>query len=323
MRPLTGNKPLRRCDTVIVPQPPTHPQPPGAFVTDPSFVVPGFPELDHRNLPPFVALKLFFDALNEARQVLLRAEDEQKARVEEAKHAHRLEQYSKKAQALAAHRKEVEKEYAKVLEENWRKAEAARRRAANEALARFLQENMRKAQEAQRQAMEERRRQAEQERKHREEERREEERREAERQERERREDERREKERLEREAVQFNLIARLRIYEAKWAAMRSKDVRVENLVFHDIPWPSFEDVRSASEITEERVLAFMHHLHEHTIRHGGGLAKALRLEKLRWHPDKFEAMILSMVTGCDREAVREAAGHVARILNILGENMR
>ena len=35
----------------------------------------------------------------------------------------------------------------------------------------------------------------------------------------------------------------------------------------------------------------------------------------LRWHPDKFEGKVLGKVVEGDREAVREAAGRVARIL--------
>ena len=42
-----------------------HPQPPGSFVVEPSFFVPGFPGLDDRHLPPFVAQNIFFDALQE------------------------------------------------------------------------------------------------------------------------------------------------------------------------------------------------------------------------------------------------------------------
>ena len=73
MRSFTDRKPLRRCNTVLIPQPPTHPQPPGAFVVEPSFIVPGFPELHHRNLPTIITLKLFFDGLQQGRQTFLRA----------------------------------------------------------------------------------------------------------------------------------------------------------------------------------------------------------------------------------------------------------
>jgi hypothetical protein len=306
MRPLTATKPLRRCNTVLVPQPPTHPQPPGAFVVEPSFVVPGFPGLDDRHLPPFVAQKLFFDALDEGRQAILRAEEERKESEEQAKYEHLVEQDSKKAHE--ARRRAEEAEYARLLEEDLRKAEAARRRAENEEFARLVEEDKRKAREAHRRAMEqeERQRQAERESV-----------------ERERRERERREKECREREAAQSSLLTRLRVYEEKWAALRSNAIGVEHLSFYDIPWPSFENTRGSVDIIEERVLAFVcHPLHEH-IQGGGGQAKSLRLEMLRWHPDKFEGKVLGKVVEGDREAVREAAGRVARILTTFSAKMR
>lgn len=307
MRPLIARKPLRRCNTVLAPQPPTHPQPPGAFVVEPSFVVPGFPGLDDRDLPPFVAQKLFFDALDEGREAILRAEEERKESEEQAKYEHLVEQDSKKAQA--ARRRAEEAEYARLLEEDRRKAEAARLRAENEEFVRLLEEDMRKAKEAHRRAMEqeERQRQAERES-----------------MERERRERERREREHREREAAQSNHVTRLRVYEEKWAALRSNAVGVEQLGFYDIPWPLFENIKGIQDITEERVLAFVcHPLHEHIQGPGGGQAKSLRSEMLRWHPDKFEGKVLDKVVKGDREVVREAAGRVARILTTSSAKLR
>lgn len=278
-------KPLRRCNTVLTPQPPTHPQLPGAYVLEPSFVVPGYPELDDRHLPPLVVQKLFFDALYEGRQALLRAEEErwevaQMARLEaEQEYARLLEQDLKKAQA--AHRRAEEAEYARLLEEDRKKAEAAHQKAE---FARLLEEDQRKAQEAHRRAVEqeekERQRRAEQER------------------------------------SVQNDLAKKLRVYEEKWAALRSNVVGTEQLGFCDIPWPLFENVQGVGDITAERVVAFVcHPLHEHIQGPGEGQAKSLRSEMLRWHPDKFEGKVLDKVVEGDREAVREAAGHVARIL--------
>jgi hypothetical protein len=327
MRPLAAKKPLRRCNTVIVPQPPTHPQPPGAFVVEPSFVVPGFPGLDYRHLPPFVAQKIFFDALDEGRQAILRAEEERRESEEQAKYEHLVEPDSKKAHE--ARRMAEEAEYARLLEGDRRKAEAARRKAENEEFARLVEEDNRKAREAHRRAMEqeERQRQAEREsveRERRERESMERERRERKSVERERRERDRREKECREREAAQSSLVTPLRVYEEKWAALRSNAIGVEHLSFYDIPWPSFEHVRGTQDITEDRVLAFVcHPLHEHIQGPGGGLAKTLRSEMLRWHPDKFEGKVLGKVVEGDREAVREAAGRVARILTTFSAKMR
>ena len=196
--------------------------------------MPGFSGLDDRHLPPFIAQKLFFDALDEGRQAILRVAEERKERDEQAKYQRLLEQDLKKAHE--ARRRTEEAEYARLLEEDLRNAEAAYRRAENEEFARLLQEDMRKAQEAHRRAMEqeERQRQAE---------------REA--MERERRERERREQECREREAAQSSLVTRLRVYEAKWATLCGNTVGVGHIGFYDIPWPSFENVRSALDITE------------------------------------------------------------------------
>jgi hypothetical protein len=182
----------------------------------------------------------------------------------------------------------------------------------------LVEEDKRKAREAHRRAMEqeERQRQAERESVERE-------RRHQESMERERRERERREKECRERETAQSSLVTRLRVYEEKWAALRSNAIGVEHLSFYDIPWPSFENTRGSVDIIEERVLAFVcHPLHEH-IQGGGGQARSLRSEMLRWHPDKFEGKVLGRVVEGDREAVREAAGRVARILTTFSAKMR
>jgi hypothetical protein len=55
------------------------------LVLEPSFVVPGFPELDDQHLPPFVEQKLFLDALYAGRQALLRAADERNEEAEAAR----------------------------------------------------------------------------------------------------------------------------------------------------------------------------------------------------------------------------------------------
>jgi hypothetical protein len=60
-----------------------------------------------------------------------------------------------------------------------------------------------------------------------------------------------------------------------------------------DIPWPSLDHVRGAEDLTKERVLAFVSQLHEHIQGPGGGQAKSLRSEMLRWHPDKFDGKVL------------------------------
>ena len=55
----------------------------------------------------------------------------------------------------------------------------------------------------------------------------------------------------------------------------------------------------------------------------GGGLAKSLRSELLRWHPDKFNGQVLVKVMEGHRDAVKNGAGRVTRILNTLIARMR
>ena len=69
---------------------------------------------------------------------------------------------------------------------------------------------------------------------------------------------ERRKRECCEREAALSSLITPLRVYEDRWAVLRSNAVDVEDLRFYDIPWPSFDHVRGVEGLTEERVLAFV-----------------------------------------------------------------
>lgn len=329
---------------------------------EPSFVVPGFPELDGQHLPPLVVQKLFLDALFASRQVLLRAaaaaakwhgDEEDKAwrraedayfawqRTEDAKYARLLEQDLKKAQA--AHRRAEDTEYKRLLKEDARRARAAHRRAEEEEFARLLEEDRRKAQEARRRAeaeeaaRRERERRAEEE----EEDRRrqaakeeeEERRRRAEHEasmERERRECEGREREHkfqsATAEAEQPHLAMCLRIYEAKWAVLRSNlaEIQSQSITFCDIPWPVFGTVQVIEDITEEGVLQFVcHPLRDYIQGSSGGQGRSLRLEMLRWHPDKFEGKMLDKVVAGHREAVKKAAGNVARILTQLSAEMR
>ncbi|KAF8505412.1 hypothetical protein F5888DRAFT_1915047 [Russula emetica] len=142
--------------------------------------------------------------------------------------------------------------------------------------------------------------------------------------EKERQEREHRENERREREDAERNLAMRIGLYEDKWAALRGNVIGAEHLSFDDIPWPSLENVRCIEDITEERVLEFVSHpLREHVHCAGGGQARSLRSEMLRWHPDKFEGKVLGTVVNDHREAVREAAGLVARILTTFSAKMR
>jgi hypothetical protein len=118
MCPLAGKKPLRRCNTVLDPQPPTHLQPPGVSVVEPSFVVPGFPGLDGRHVSPFVVTqKLFFDAVVEE---ILRAEAEHGRKAEAARRRAEGEEYAHLLE------KDVRKAHRRAMEQEERQRQAER-----------------------------------------------------------------------------------------------------------------------------------------------------------------------------------------------------
>ena len=258
--------------------------------------MPGHPDVDDKHIPPLVAQKIFLDALYAGRMKVLRAAEERdeeakaarrRAAAEEAERARVLEQESRRMRCTHCE-KEAEAERARQFERGRREAEAVRRRAQDTAFARMLEEDQRRAKEADRRAMEEQ-------------------------QERESKERERRERERRERpaESVPPSLAQQLRTYEQKWEELRKNGVADEQLRFCHVPWPVFGDVRRVDDVTRERVLAFVLHGREQD----EGQAKAIRSEMRRWHPDKFNGKVLPKVIEGDREAVRETAGHVARIL--------
>ena len=208
-------------------------------------------------------------------------------------------------EAKAARRRAAaeEAERARVFEQESRRMrcthceeEAARHRAQDTAFARMLEEDQRRAKEAHRRTMEEQ-------------------------QDMDSKERERHERERRKRsaESVPASLAQQLRTYDQKWEELRKNGVTDEQLRFFHVPWPVFEDVRRVDDVMRERVLAFVLHRREQ----GEGQAKAVRSEMRRWHPDKFNGKVLPKVIEGDREAVRETAGHVARILTTFSVESR
>ena len=320
LRRIAGGKPLRRCDTALIPQP-IHPQPPGAFNAQQSFVVPRYPKLDDRNLPPFAAQDIFIKAKQERDQVFLRAQEEREERSIEAEHADQLEQ------ELEARLRADDAEYLRRIEEDSRRADAVHHRALQEELTRKQAERFHEVMEACRQADEERQRQAQPrgalspwlpaqpEREAMERTRREQERIEQERREEKRLKQKRLERKRCEREAAQRNPETLLRLYEGNWAKLRSNSVGAGPLTLNDVPWPWFGNVPCLEDITDKRVLEFVGHPLRRHMQSGGGLARTLRFELLHWHSDRFDRKVLDRVVDDHREAVKNAAERVTRIL--------
>ena len=311
-RRIAGGKPLQRCNTALIPQH-IHPQPPGAFNAQQSFVVSRYPRLDDRDFPPFAAQDIFIKAKQEGDQGFLSAQEEREEREKEAEHVRQLEQEHE------ARRRADDAEYLRRIEEDSRRADAVHCRAMQEEFARRQVEKIREVLEACVRVREEMQRQAEREAMEfarREQERVERERHEQERIERERLEQERLERERREREAAQPDHAMQLHLYEEKWSKLRSDSIRAEPLTLNDIPWPWFGFIPCLEEVHEiqhERVLNFVDHpLRRHP---SGGKAKTLRLELLRWHSDRFDGRVLARVVDDDREMVKMVAGRITRIL--------
>lgn len=88
-------------------------------------------------------------------------------------------------------------------------------------------------------------------------------------------------------------------------------------LKFADIPWPVFDSQpQQLSDLTPLRFTRFFRHPRS-TI----GLGKVLRVELLRWHPDKFLTLIQPQVVAEEWENVDKGMQMVSRELtNLMGE---
>ena len=121
---------------------------------------------------------------------------------------------------------------------------------------------------------------------------------------------------------------AQLQLYEKKWQVLRS-GLGIDGTKFHlisfsQIPWPVINRTPTdPSQILPEHVQEFlMHPLRNHPDKKGKRKTKRMMAggELLKWHPDKFQSIVLSKVREEDKEAASEAAGMIARVLtNALG----
>jgi hypothetical protein len=77
------------------------------------------------------------------------------------------------------------------------------------------------------------------------------------------------------------------------------------------VPWPVLAYISHPDQITYPAVEEFLFH----PLRTVKSPKDRLKAEMLRWHPDKFDGRILGKVVVEQIDMVREASGHVARIL--------
>lgn len=106
-------------------------------------------------------------------------------------------------------------------------------------------------------------------------------------------------------------------LYELKWVELKSNQTLKDIVAFLEFPFPVFGVPMEPSAITYERVREFVFH----TSRSGntGKTHRAiLKTEVLRWHPDRFNALVRPKVREADWPLVEEAAGLVARCVTQL-----
>lgn len=113
--------------------------------------------------------------------------------------------------------------------------------------------------------------------------------------------------------------------YDSRWKDLlaSSKDEQRRKLRFKDVPWPVAGHGSSVSmeDLTVDAISAFLLLSEEDAT--ASAEASKIRKEKLRetmlrFHPDKFEARVMSRITEKDKEMVREAVGLVVRTVSDL-----
>jgi len=120
--------------------------------------------------------------------------------------------------------------------------------------------------------------------------------------------------EELERTAAQAGVVACFQIYDAKWEELK-KSKTLTSVMLCEMPWPIFaQGCTSPDEISRRSIEEFIFH----PLRIGmetKSRKDRLRVEMLRFHPDKFDSHIVSKLRESDREMAIKIAGAVARIL--------
>lgn len=103
--------------------------------------------------------------------------------------------------------------------------------------------------------------------------------------------------------------------YECQWTDLKAS--AQAPISFAKFPWPSLLLVQSPADITLENVREFVFHPARPNIQ-GKSAKDRLKVEILRWHPDKFNATVVKNLPQSERELVAEAASLVARWMNRL-----
>lgn len=107
-------------------------------------------------------------------------------------------------------------------------------------------------------------------------------------------------------------------LYDAKWDALKTTD-SLTALTFWQLPWPLLYDITHPDQVNSEAIQDFIFHPDRFP---GLSPRKRLTMEILRWHPDKFNAMVKDRLEPDHISSIFCAAGMVARVLTeLLKEN--
>ena len=109
----------------------------------------------------------------------------------------------------------------------------------------------------------------------------------------------------------------RIILYERKWELLKGD---TEVIFFQQVPWPILIDLLHPDQLDISDIRNFI--THEAYIRLPGMESKPLRerikIEMLRWHPDRFDARVLPKVEPTHRQAIKATADKVIRMLTHL-----
>lgn len=122
---------------------------------------------------------------------------------------------------------------------------------------------------------------------------------------------------RQEQQQQEAEILERFRLYDAKWEFLKSGAPNLPPLSFNQLPWPLPYDVQCVGQFADDAVRFFLFHPFRPGYE-GKTEKERLKMEMLKWHPDKFEGKILPLVAESERAAVSEAAGLISRFLNML-----
>jgi NF-kappa-B inhibitor-like protein 1 len=117
---------------------------------------------------------------------------------------------------------------------------------------------------------------------------------------------------RIEKEQKSVSTLLDAQGYRARWGRVAAMADRHEPIAFEDVPWPMGDE----TEVSADEVLKILVgvSVEQQKLTHRA----VLRLEMLRWHPDKFESKVGCFVHQNDRDRVRAKVNEVARIVQEL-----